>query len=375
MSSQLSWSSPLSVDELKLITRLSLSPDIRIGLLRGTIKLKDISTNDILPAVSSNNVTTLSESSASVPLKESQHMNVSESSTTRQSKAVKQQPDLTFSLFDSVIRMVNELKPFTGSISERAMLWNQVYQGYLDEGGNPGRNIEWLKNQVNEALDQHEGEENLVGRTSLAGSVGYNQTSPGELLILSRRLSTSTTAFLPRFWRVLHIKGTSLIWKLPRRVLDAVRYGISSLQITLVELANTAIGKQIRDASLAAFRRTLPRPPRINSVPNVETVSDDDIMILGDDGEFHPFHLTAASASSLNKKEEQINVPGTSTVQTLKRSRSEDDQARRKTRVEARKGKKIRTTLQKPKSNAHERSMRATEDLLKLLKQTSHNHR
>ncbi|KAJ3975766.1 hypothetical protein EV361DRAFT_887212 [Lentinula raphanica] len=348
MSSQLSWSSPLSVDELKLITRLSLSPDIRIGLLRGTIKLKDISTNDILPAVSSNNVTTLSESSASVPLKESQHMNVSESSTTRQSKAVKQQPDLTFSLFDSVIRMVNELKPFTGSISERAMLWNQVYQGYLDEGGNPGRNIEWLKNQVNEALDQHEGEENLVGRTSLAGSIVDQH----------------------------HCVLASLLEGIAyQRYKSYMETPEESSRRRQVELANTAIGKQIRDASLAAFCRTLPRPPRINSVPNVETVSDDDIMILGDDGEFHPFHLTAASASSSNKKEEQINVPGTSTVQTIKRSRSEDDQARRKTRVEARKGKKIRTTLQKPKSNAHERSMRATEDLLKLLKQTSHNHR
>ncbi|KAJ3844147.1 hypothetical protein F5878DRAFT_602763 [Lentinula raphanica] len=365
MSSQLSWSSSLSVDELKLITRLSLSPDIRIGLLRGTIKLKDISTNDILPAVSSNNVTTLSESSASVPLKESQHMNVSESSTTRQSKAVKQQPDLTFSLFDSVIRMVNELKPFTGSISERAMLWNQVYQGYLDEGGNPGRNIEWLKNQVNEALDQHEGEENLVGRTSLAGSiVDQHHCVLASLLegIAYQRYKSymETPEESSRRRQVWNFISSNYTSKCPNH---------------RSKLANTAIGKQIRDASLAAFCRTLPRPPRINSVPNVETVSDDDIMILGDDGEFHPFHLTAASASSSNKKEEQINVPGTSTVQTIKRSRSEDDQARRKTRVEARKGKKIRTTLQKPKSNVHERSMRATEDLLKLLKQTSHNHR
>ncbi|KAJ3713875.1 hypothetical protein C8R42DRAFT_646729 [Lentinula raphanica] len=368
-------SSQLSVEELIFITKLNLALETRIGLLRGTIKLTDIITNNILP-VSSNALETPSGSvpmarasisgsvpmtppSGSVPMappsmvpKETQQRNVPQSLSS--AATVESQSDLTFPLLDSVLRLVNELNPFTGSSSEKAMLWNQVHQGYLDKGGSTSRNVEWLKKKVNEAVDQHESiqteKENLAER---------NQANK------SRRITHLVTKIVNKH----HVVLASL--------LEAIGYQRSkSYQETTEQSAKrrqadqkkAEIGKEMVAASLVARRRRiLSQHPSINSVSDdeVEIVGDDDIMILGDNGEFHTIESTAGSATSLVKKEDiETTVSGSSDAQTIKRSRSDaDDEQRRKTRVESRKGKKIRTTLHKRKSNVQERSMRAIEDL------------
>ncbi|KAJ3833555.1 hypothetical protein F5878DRAFT_728759 [Lentinula raphanica] len=306
-------SSHLSVEELIFITKLNLAPETRIGLLRGTIKLTDIITNNILP-VSSNTLETPAGSvpmarasiSGSVPMapppmvpKEVQQTNIPQSLSSV--PTVESQSDLTFPLLDSVLCLVNELNPFTGSSSEKAMLWNQVHQGYLDKGGSPSRNVEWLKKKI---VNKHH-----IVLASLLEAIGYQRSK-------SYQETTEQSA--------------------KHRQVDQMK---------------AEIGKEMVAASLVAHRhRILSQHLSINSVSDneVEIVSDDDeIMILGDNGKFHMIESTASSATSLVKKEDiETTVSGSSNAQTIKCSRSDaDNEQRRKTRVESRKGKKIQTTL------------------------------
>ncbi|KAJ3817880.1 hypothetical protein F5880DRAFT_1511422 [Lentinula raphanica] len=367
-------SSHLSVEELIFITKLNLAPETRIGLLRGTIKLTDIITNNILP-VSSNTLETPAGSvpmarasiSGSVPMapppmvpKEVQQTNIPQSLSSV--PTVESQSDLTFPLLDSVLCLVNELNPFTGSSSEKAMLWNQVHQGYLDKGGSPSRNVEWLKKKVNEAIDQHEvsiriEKENLAKR---------NQANK------SRKITHLVSKIVNKHHIVLASLLEAIGYQRSKSYQETTEQSAKHRQ---VDQMKAEIGKEMVAASLVAHRhRILSQHLSINSVSDneVEIVSDDDeIMILGDNGKFHMIESTASSATSLVKKEDiETTVSGSSNAQTIKCSRSDaDNEQRRKTRVESRKGKKIQTTLCKRKSNVQEHSMRAIEDLSQQLSQ------
>ncbi|KIK58965.1 hypothetical protein GYMLUDRAFT_60455 [Collybiopsis luxurians FD-317 M1] len=194
-------------------------------------------------------------------------------------------------MVQAVLCSMNDNNPFTGNLSDKMKAWNQVYQCYLDKGGNQSRDAEWLKKKVNECIDQHDNLSTLMVQQSMVQEkdIAENQGNPTQKKKSLRKITSLVCSNVSKNHIILASILEAIGHQRSKSHLESAEQGVKHHQI---EATKTAKGKEIVAASLISCHQALVQCNSSINTTNVKVKElEDDILVMDNNSLFQPIAM------------------------------------------------------------------------------------